>query len=97
MKLFRNGLIPKPIALLRYRTSRGSGGVVTEGRCSAEVRCCCSWAALERAPGATIQAELAVAATAQQSRAFVPDVRVATVRASDRKITVTLPATTDGI
>jgi RND family efflux transporter MFP subunit len=40
------------------------------------------------------QAELAVAATARQSRAFVPDVRVATVHASDRKITVTLPATT---
>ena len=40
------------------------------------------------------QAELAVAATAQQSRTFVPDVRVATVCASDRKITVTLPATT---
>ena len=41
------------------------------------------------------QAELAVAATAQQSRTFVPDVRVAAVRASDSKITVTLPATTE--
>ena len=40
------------------------------------------------------QAALAVAATAQQGRAFVPDVRVAAVRASDSKITVTLPATT---
>jgi RND family efflux transporter MFP subunit len=40
------------------------------------------------------QAELAVAATAQQSRTFVPDVRVAAVRASDSKINVTLPATT---
>jgi RND family efflux transporter MFP subunit len=40
------------------------------------------------------QAELAVAATAQQSRTLVPDVRVAAVRASDSKITVTLPATT---
>src|ERR1700704_1905248 len=40
------------------------------------------------------QAQLAVAATPQQSRAFVPDVRVAAVRASDSKITVTLPATT---
>ena len=40
------------------------------------------------------QAELEVAATAQQSRTFVPDVRVAAVRASDSKITVTLPATT---
>src|SRR5882757_2644954 len=40
------------------------------------------------------QAELTVAATAQQSRTLVPDVRVATVRASDRKITITLPATT---
>jgi len=40
------------------------------------------------------QAELEVAAAAQQSRAFVPDVRVAAVRASDSKITVTLPATT---
>jgi RND family efflux transporter MFP subunit len=40
------------------------------------------------------QAELAVAATAQQSRTAVPQVRVATVRASDSKITVSLPATT---
>src|SRR5437763_8100029 len=40
------------------------------------------------------QAELEVAATSQQSRALVPDVRVATVRASDGKISVTLPATT---
>jgi RND family efflux transporter MFP subunit len=40
------------------------------------------------------QARLEVAATAQQSRTFVPDVRVAAVRASDSKITVTLPATT---
>src|SRR5258708_3983663 len=40
------------------------------------------------------QAGLEVAATAQQSRTFVPDVRVAAVRASDSKITVTLPATT---
>jgi RND family efflux transporter MFP subunit len=40
------------------------------------------------------QAGLDVAATAQQSRTLVPDVRVAAVRASDSKITVTLPATT---
>jgi RND family efflux transporter MFP subunit len=40
------------------------------------------------------QAVLAVAATMQQARTAVPDVRVATVRASDSKITVTLPATT---
>jgi RND family efflux transporter MFP subunit len=40
------------------------------------------------------QAELDVAATALQSRSLVPDVRVATVRASDSKIDVTLPATT---
>jgi RND family efflux transporter MFP subunit len=40
------------------------------------------------------QAKLAVAATAQQGRTFVPNVRVAAVRASDSKITVTLPATT---
>ena len=40
------------------------------------------------------QTELEVAATSQQSRALVPDVRVATVRASDSKISVTLPATT---
>lgn len=40
------------------------------------------------------QADREVAATAQQSRTLVPDVRVATVRAGDRKITVTLPATT---
>ena len=40
------------------------------------------------------QAELEVAATAQQSRALVADVRVAAVRANDSKITVTLPATT---
>ena len=32
------------------------------------------------------QAELGVAATAQQSRTFVPDVRVAAVRASNDKI-----------
>jgi RND family efflux transporter MFP subunit len=40
------------------------------------------------------QAELAVAATSQRSRTLVPRVRVATVRASDSKITVSLPATT---
>jgi RND family efflux transporter MFP subunit len=40
------------------------------------------------------QAELAVAATARESRTAVPEVRVATVRASDSKITVSLPATT---
>jgi RND family efflux transporter MFP subunit len=40
------------------------------------------------------QAGLEVAATAQQSRTFVPDVQVAAVRAADSKITVTLPATT---
>jgi len=40
------------------------------------------------------QARLDVAATAQQSRTLVPDVRVAAVRASDSKITVSLPATT---
>jgi RND family efflux transporter MFP subunit len=40
------------------------------------------------------QAALEVAATAQQSRTFVPNVRVAAVRASDSKITVSLPATT---
>jgi RND family efflux transporter MFP subunit len=40
------------------------------------------------------QARLEVAAIAQQSRTFVPDVRVAAVRASDSKISVTLPATT---
>src|SRR5712692_8393592 len=34
------------------------------------------------------QAGLEVAATAQQSRTLVPDVRVAAVRASDSKITV---------
>ena len=40
------------------------------------------------------QAKAAVAATAQQSRALVPNVRVAEVRASSGKMTVTLPATT---
>ncbi|MDR3490335.1 MAG: efflux RND transporter periplasmic adaptor subunit [Bradyrhizobium sp.] len=40
------------------------------------------------------QDELAVAATAEESRTAVPEVRVATVRASDSKITVSLPATT---
>jgi RND family efflux transporter MFP subunit len=40
------------------------------------------------------EARLDVAATAQQSRTLVPDVRVATVRASPSKMTVTLPATT---
>jgi RND family efflux transporter MFP subunit len=40
------------------------------------------------------QAELEVAATAQQHRTFVPEVRVAAVRASSSKINVTLPATT---
>jgi RND family efflux transporter MFP subunit len=40
------------------------------------------------------QAELAVAATAQQSRTLVPDVRVASVRAADSQITISLPATT---
>jgi RND family efflux transporter MFP subunit len=40
------------------------------------------------------QAVLEAAATAQQIRTFVPDVRVAAVRAADGKISVTLPATT---
>jgi RND family efflux transporter MFP subunit len=40
------------------------------------------------------QAERAVAAIGQQSRTFIPEVRVAAVRASDPKISVTLPATT---
>jgi len=40
------------------------------------------------------QAELAVAAIAQQSRTLVPDVRVASVRAADSQITISLPATT---
>jgi RND family efflux transporter MFP subunit len=40
------------------------------------------------------QAMRDVAADAQQSRSVVPDVRVAAVRASDSRITVTLPATT---
>jgi RND family efflux transporter MFP subunit len=40
------------------------------------------------------QAGLAVAATAQQSRTLVPDVRVASVRAADSQITISLPATT---
>jgi RND family efflux transporter MFP subunit len=40
------------------------------------------------------QAEHAVAATMHQAQTAVPEVRVAAVRASDSKITVTLPATT---
>jgi RND family efflux transporter MFP subunit len=40
------------------------------------------------------QAVLAVAATMEQARTAVPEVRVAAVRASDSKIIVTLPATT---
>ncbi len=40
------------------------------------------------------QGRLEVAATGQESRTFVPNVRVATVRASDGKMSVTLPATT---
>jgi RND family efflux transporter MFP subunit len=40
------------------------------------------------------QAELAVAATMQRNRSAVPEVRVAVVRASGSKITVSLPATT---
>jgi RND family efflux transporter MFP subunit len=40
------------------------------------------------------QAELAVAATLQKNRGAVPEVRVAAVRASEGKITVSLPATT---
>ena len=40
------------------------------------------------------QAELDAAATAQQIRTFIPNVRVAAVRDSGSKITVSLPATT---
>jgi multidrug efflux pump subunit AcrA (membrane-fusion protein) len=40
------------------------------------------------------QAGLEVAAIAQEGRTFVPDVRVAAVRAADGIIRVTLPATT---
>ncbi|WP_354082065.1 efflux RND transporter periplasmic adaptor subunit [Bradyrhizobium sp. S3.3.6] len=43
--------------------------------------------------GATIRPR-ALAATSEQARTLVPEVRVATVRASDSKINVTLPATT---
>src|SRR5262249_14060362 len=43
------------------------------------------------------QAEIAVAATAQQSRDQIPEVRVAAVRASDSKMTVTLPATSSAL
>src|ERR1700759_2698621 len=43
------------------------------------------------------QAVLAVAATTQQTLTAVPAVRVAAVRASDSKITVTLPATTTAV
>lgn len=40
------------------------------------------------------RAEREVAATAEQARTFVPQVRVAAVRASSSRMTVTLPATT---
>ena len=40
------------------------------------------------------QADLALAAALQQNLTAIPDVRLATVRASDSKITVSLPATT---
>jgi RND family efflux transporter MFP subunit len=40
------------------------------------------------------QAERELAVTAEQARSFVPDVRVATIRDSDSKMDVTLPATT---
>src|SRR3984957_5335023 len=40
------------------------------------------------------QADFDAAATAQEARTFVPKVRVAAVRASDSKMTVSLPATT---
>lgn len=40
------------------------------------------------------EAERALVATSEQAHTFVPEVRVATVRASDSKINVTLPATT---
>lgn len=41
-----------------------------------------------------LQAQQAVAATAEQNRNFVPNVRVAVIRASDGFTTVSLPATT---
>src|SRR5260370_5717810 len=53
MKVLRTCLILKPLVLFPYRTLRDKDDAVTEGCCSAEVRCCYSWAALERAPGAT--------------------------------------------
>jgi RND family efflux transporter MFP subunit len=40
------------------------------------------------------QADLEVAATTQQNRNLIPDVRVAAVRANDSKVIVSLPATT---
>ncbi|MEH2487589.1 efflux RND transporter periplasmic adaptor subunit [Bradyrhizobium sp. AZCC 2230] len=40
------------------------------------------------------EAERALAATSEQAHTFVPEVRLATVRANDSKINVTLPATT---
>ena len=90
MRRSRIGATQSPIAW-RYR---GDEAVVTARRCSAERRCCCLWAALREGAWRHHQADLGVAATAQQSRAFVPDVRVAAVRASDGTTTVTLPATT---
>ena len=77
--------------------SAASGDVVTEARCSAEARCCCSLGGLGIGGWRHYQAELAVAATMQQSRTAVPEVRVAAVRASDSKITVTLAGDHDGI
>jgi hypothetical protein len=47
MTMFKNGLIPKPIALSRYPICRAKGGSVTEARYLAEARCCCSWVALQ--------------------------------------------------
>ena len=49
MRISRIGPTPGPIA---WRC-RGDEAVVTARRCLAVRRCCCSWAALRRAPGAT--------------------------------------------
>ena len=92
-KVLRTGPILKPNASFplpnAMRKRRGYGGALLGGSALLLLLGRPSRRAAGITPG-----RLEVAATARQSRTFIPEVRVAAVRASDSKITVTLPATT---
>jgi len=97
MKLFRTGMVPKPIVLLRSRVFREGrrrlyGGALFGGNCVAVAR---RWG-WSGGAWRHYQAETRRRSDrATRAGALFPDVRVATVRASDSKnLPSRLPATT---